>query len=322
MGRAICLWLIGMTTASLAFAGTTDDALALLERAHFAARQLDYRGEFILQRGLEVGHTRIVHQGSGTQEQERLQSLDGEPRETLRRGDEIRIYLPRHRKMVVERSKPDARFPALVPLSGPQVERDYAVRSFPGHQVAGRETLAIALDTRDAFHYSYRFWFDRASGLLVRRQTMNEEGAVVEQLSFRQLEIGPVLQTQLMPALGNTRSWQVDRSHMRAVDLSHWRVGWVPSGFMRIATLSRQMTSTSGKVRDVDHLLYSNGLSSLSIFIEPWSAERSLSPLRLGALNMVGKRHGKFWLTIVGDVPMLAVRQVADAVELAQISPK
>ncbi len=320
MWRALCLWLVGVAAAGPALAGDTD-VVALLERAQVAARRLDYRGEFILQRGLEVVHTRIVHVGSGRQEQERLQSLDGEPRETLRRGEETLNYLPRQRRVIVERRQPELRFPALMSLSAAQIRRDYLTRRFAVHPVAGRDALAIALDTRDAFHYSYRFWFDRETGLLLRTQTVNEEGAVVEQVSFRQLTIGHIAPTQLTPAVGSTRGWRVDRAQLREVDLSHWQLRWVPSGFARVATVSRRLMSASSQARDVDQLLYSNGLSSLSVFIEPWSPEYSLSPLRLGSLNMVGKRHGKFWLTIVGDVPMVAIRQIADAIELAQISP-
>lgn len=321
MLRALCLWLAGVLSAGSALAGDAD-IVALLERAHMAGRRLDYRGEFILQRGLDVTHTRIVHAGSGSPERERLQSLDGEPRETLRRGVETLHYLPRQRRIVAERRQPELHFPALPPLMTAQIRRDYLMRSFPGRQVAGRDAIAIALDTRDSFHYSYRFWFDRETGLLLRTQTVDEAGEVIEQVSFRQLVIGRVPASQLTPAHGSTRGWRIDRSPMQELDLARWRLGWVPSGFVRVAAVSRRLISTGGQPRDVEQLLYSNGLSSLSVFIEPWSPELSLSPLRLGALNMVGKRQGKFWLTIVGDVPMLAIRQVADAIEFAQISPK
>lgn len=322
MWRAVCLW-IGIVVGSDAQAvAGTEGVFAALERARQAAQQLDYRGEFILQRGLEVSHTRIVHVGSGTPEQERLESLDGEPRESLRRGAETLIYLRRQRRLLIERHSSEARFPALPPLSRPEFERQYLTRRFASDPVAGRETLAVALDTRDVFHYSHRFWFDRTTGLLLRAQTVSENGEVIEQVGFRQVLVGSVPRALLKPAAGSTRSWHIDHTEVRPIDLSSWRLGWVPAGFMRVATSSRRLMDANGASRDVGQILYSNGLSSLSVFVEPWSAERSLLPLRLGALNMVGKRHGKFWLTIVGDVPMVAIRQVADAIEIAQTFPR
>jgi sigma-E factor negative regulatory protein RseB len=322
MWRVVCLWLcIAAADPARAVAGD-DDALSQLERARIAARRLDYRGEFIVQRGPESSHSRIIHLGRSATEQERLTSLDGEPAETLRRDDEILTYLPAQRRLLNERRLPLAHFPGLSSLSRAQLRRDYLMRSFAGGQVAGRDAVAVALDARDAFHYSYRFWFDRTSGLLLRAQTVSEKGEVVEQIGFRQLTTGSFPLALLKPAIGSTNSWRVDRAAMRALDLSHWQLGWVPDGFVRVATVSRSLTSTAGSRRDVAQILYSNGLSSLSVFIEPWSAARSLAPLRLGALNMVGKRQGKFWLTIVGEVPMIAIRHVADAIESAQISPR
>jgi len=314
MWRTACLWLCVAAAGPAAHAAAGPEAFVLLDRARLAARQLDYRGEFVLQRGPEVSRTLITHR-SGPPEQERLENLGGEARETLRSGTDIQTFLPKQRRMIIERPVPEARFPALVSLSQPQLESDYLIRAFEGRQVAGRDALAIALDARDAFHYSYRFWFDRATGLLLRVQTVSEKGEVIEQVGFRQLTIGGLVQTPLSPVAGNTRGWRIDHANVRPVDLSRWRVGWVPSGFRRVAMLSRTLVSASGEPREVGQVLYSNGLSSLSVFIEPWSPARSLSPLRLGALNMVGKRHGNFWLTIVGDVPMVAIRQVAGAIE-------
>ncbi len=321
MWRAACLWLCVAAASPAAQAAAGPDAHALLERARMAAQRLDYRGEFVLQRGPEASRTRITHR-VGPPEQERLENLDGEPRESLRNGSEVLTYLPKQRRMIVERPTPEARFPALVPLSPAQLERDYVVRPFEGRQVAGRDATAIALDARDAFHYSYRFWFDRAAGLLLRAQTVSEKGEVIEQVGFRQLSIGELAQAPLRPAIGSTNGWRIDRANVRPVDLSRWRLGWAPAGFLRVATLSRTLVSASGEPREVAQILYSNGLSSLSVFIEPWSPERSLSPLRLGALNMLGKRHGNFWLTIVGDVPMVAIRQVAGAIEQAHNPPQ
>ncbi len=314
MWRAACLWLCVAAAGSTAQAAAGPDAFALLDRARLAAQQLDYRGEFVLQRGPEVSRTLITHR-SGPPEQERLDNLGGEPSEALRNGTDIQTYLPKQRRVIVERPAPEARFPALVPLLPAQLERDYVVRPFEGGQVAGRDTLAIALDARDAFHYSYRFWFDRAAGLLLRVQTVSEKGEVVEQVGFRQLTLGGLGRAPLTPAVGSTRGWRVDYADVRPVDLSGWRLGWVPSGFRRVAMLSRSLVSTTGQPREVRQILYSNGLSSLSVFIEPWSPDRSLSPLRLGALNMLGKRHGNFWLTIVCDLPMVEIRHVAGAIE-------
>lgn len=306
---------------ALAAADGAPDALALLERARLAAERLDYSGVFVRQRGSEVSSARITHTRSGKPVQERLENLDGEVAETVRRGSELVTYLPAQKRMVIESRTQVSGFPAMAAPDRAQLARHYAARFFPTDRVAGRAATAIALDPRDAYHFGYRFWIDNATSLLLRVQRVNERGEVVEQVAFTELKIGSPPTSRLKTGVGDTRGWQVENLVGRPIDLSRWKVGWVPGGFRRIAEVTRTLDSATGR-REVAQILYSDGLAGLSVFIEPWRADRSMSPLQFGALNMVGKRHGKFWLTIVGEVPMASIRQVADSVEFAETSPR
>jgi len=322
MWRKVCVSLCLLTVSSV-FAATPDgDALALLERARQAALQLDYSGVFFLQRGREVGSTRIVHLRNGKNVQEKLERLDGPPGETLRNGDELKTYLPRQKRLLIESRGAEPRFPGLEHLKREQFERYYQARRFDGDRVAGRATTAIALDPRDAYHYGYRFWADAATGLLLRAQTVSEKGEVVEQAAFTELKIGGILPAQLKPSVSDTRGWSVEQSAAKPIDLSAWQLRWLPGGFVPVASFTRTVAGPAGSKREVAQLLRSDGLVALSVFIEPWTPERSASPLQLGALNMVGKRHGKFWLTIVGEAPMAAIHKVANAIEFAETSPR
>lgn len=325
MLRAVCLRLcIALSTqwAGPGFAATSNvDLLALLERAQQAARKLDYSGVYVQQRGHEVSSTRIVHLHDGKFAQERLQRLDGPPSETLRRGEELTTYLPQQKRLLIESRGVQPGFPGLVTLRREQLETHYTFRRFVGDRVAGRASHAIALDPRDAYHYGYRFWSDASSGLLLRAQTVSENGDVVEQVAFTELKVGGIPPSLLRPEVGDTRGWRTDRVAAHTVDLSAWRVRWLPGGFEKVTSVNRTI-GMPGAEREVAQLLYSDGLAGLSVFIELWTPSRSASPLQFGALNMVGKRHGKFWLTIVGEVPMAAIRRVADAIEFAETSPR
>lgn len=318
--RPFVLWLC-LLAAGAAFADAPArdaGALALLERARIAAERLDYRGVFVRQRGDEVSSTRITHRRAGSRVQEKLESLDGRASETIRRGDQLVTYLPEQRRKIIESRVQGPGFPAITAPSARELATQYNIRTFAGERVAGRPATAVALDSRDAFHFGYRFWFDRETGLLLRAQRVNEQGQVVEQIAFAELNIGRQPPSRLRPSVGDTRGWQVENLSAEPAELQDWRLRWLPDGFRRIGAVTRSLVGERGSLREVDQILYSDGLAGLSVFIEPWTPERSASPLQLGALNMVGKRHGKFWLTIVGEVPMAAIRQVAEAVEFGQ----
>lgn len=328
--RAVLVALLLMTAGLPALAAgpdapATTAGVQMLARAHQAARMLAYSGTYVHQRGPEVHSLRLTHQRSGAVSVAKLESLDGPPSETLRRGEHLQTYLPQQRRIVVQDREEGPAFPGLRLPDPVRLAAHYQLRRLGDEQVAGRPAAAWALEPRDALRYGYRFWADRASGLLLRVQTLSEKAEVVEQAAFTQVSFGPQPPARLKASVQDTRGWRTDDATGHPVDAAGWQVGALPPGFERQGSWLRVLGPAGGRAdggREVLQLLYSDGLAGLSVFIEPWSAERSARPLQFGALNMVGKRHGKFWLTIVGEVPMLAIRQVADAIEFTDTSRK
>ncbi len=298
----------------------------MLARAHQAAQSLSYSGTYVHQRGPEVRTLRISHQRSGGKVLEKHENLDGPRSETVRRGEHVMTYLPQQRRILIHDRDPGPTFPGVRAVDARQLSTHYRLRWLGEERVAGRAASAWALEPRDALRYGYRFWADNASGLLLRAQTLSERADVVEQAAFSQLRIGALPPARLAASVRDTQGWRTEDAHARPAPpaaVAAWRAGWLPPGFGAAGSQLRRFASTSSVgEREVLQLLYSDGLAGLSVFIEPWSAERSAQPLQLGAVNMVGKRHGKFWLTIVGEVPMLAVRQVADAIEFSEKAHK
>lgn len=113
---------------------------------------------------------------------------------------------------------------------------------------------------------------------------------------------------------------------MSQVNLSGWTVKSLPPGFWKIREVKRMVSDapvTGGLLsanvqpnqREVAQMVFSDGLAAISVFIEPGSQSRTEGSMQQGAMNIVGKRYGDFWLTIVGEVPSAAIRQVANSIE-------
>lgn len=313
----------------LVFAAAALEPAAALQRAQRAAQTLSYSGVYIYQRGTELQTLGLTHVYAHGAQGEKRESLDGTPSETVRRGERMLTYFPRQRRLLIESREHDPGFPALPVLNFTKLLAYYYLKPLGEGQVAGRLVSGVLLESRDRWHYGYRFWLDQRTGLLLRAQTLSEKGEVVEQASFTQVQIAPIPASRLQPSVTSTEGWQVDNELARPLNLSAWHISGLPGGFERIGSWRRSMPAvpaakgqSAAKRREVSQILYSDGLAGLSVFIEPWSAERNLPALQLGALNMLGKQHGKFWLTIVGDVPMGAIRQVADTIEFVSTPPK
>jgi sigma-E factor negative regulatory protein RseB len=296
------------------------DSLVWLEKLRAAAQRLDYSGVFVYQQGPDASTSRITHLGKARASLEKIEMLDGLPRECLRNGDETICYMPTERRLIVESRGNEKAFPDFPAASADQLAQYYRARKTGSARVAGRDAQAIALEPLDGLRYGYRLWADKATGLLLRAQTISEKGEVVEQIAFTQLAIGPIQPARVKASFSDTRGWRIENAVVSNLDLSRWTIKWVPGGFRQIRAVRRMVTDhTSAQApvqREISQLLYSDGLAGISIFIEPWSPQRRGAPVHQGALNMVGKRHGEFWLTIVGEVPMTVIRQVADSIQL------
>jgi sigma-E factor negative regulatory protein RseB len=296
------------------------DAQALLRKMQSAAQTLNYSGTFIYQQGSDMRTSRITHLVDERGELEKLELLDGKPKEYFRDNEEIVCYLPDARTMLVERRVTQDVFPAILGAGADRLAEHYAIRDGAPSRIAGFDAQAIVLEPEDDLRYGYRLWADKGSGLLLRAQTIDEAGAVVEQISFTQLAIGNIERRQVKPSFANTRNWRIEKAVMTPVDLSAWSVARMPPGFRRIREVRRLVSDTSAAngvpaQREVSQIVYSDGLAAISIFIEPGSQSRTEGSLKQGAMNIVGKRYGNFWLTIVGEVPSNAIRRVADSIE-------
>ncbi len=298
------------------------EAQAWLKKIQTAPKKLNYSGTFVYQQANLVRTSRITHIRIGKNEIEKLEVLDGKPREYIRNNDEIICYLPDTKTLLVEKRVTQDVFPALLNANPVKLTDHYHVRKGGTGRIAGYQSQSIILEPRDNLRYGYKLWAEKSSGLLLRAQTVNERSEIVEQISFTQIQIGKIHRNRVKPTFVNTRGWHVEKATMQQVNLSRWTVKSMPAGFKKIREVKRLVSDTPtlasnaiAKVREVSQIVFSDGLAAISIFIEPGIANRTEGYMQQGAMNIAGKRQGEFWLTIVGEVPTVAIKQVANSIE-------
>jgi sigma-E factor negative regulatory protein RseB len=282
-----------------------------LQIVQHAARRLDYTGTMVYQQGAEVRMSKIVHVFDGQVSHERLQPMDGRPREFIRNADEVRCLIPEARQVVVERKARAESFPALAATATAELLQHYSVKIVGRERVGGFDCQVLEIQPRKADRYGYRLWVDRATGLMLRSQTLNERGDVLEQMAFADVRIGGVDREQLKPSW-STDGWRVDRTAHRPIDLREqgWRLV-PPSGFKPLFAVRRPMAGEQAM-----QAVYSDGLASLSVFIEPATAATASDQLpQRGPINSYVRRVGDSMVTVVGEVPAETARAVAQAAE-------
>lgn len=292
--------------------------LQWLQVIQAASRQLNYTGTIVFEQGGEVRSSRIVHYFDGTASHERLQMLDGKPREFIRRDDEVRCLYPESRRVLIERRFWQDSFPALGQAEPMQILQHYDIRVSGPDRVAGRDCEVVVVAPRDALRYGYRLCVEHVSGLLLKAQTVDERGAVLEQMAFSEVRIGEPIDRSLLQPSWSIEGWRIERTEHQPADLAS--SGWLvtpPPGFRKIKELARALREPADRGQLALQAVFSDGLATLSVFIEPRAAARISADLAhgQGATHAHARRVGDALVTVVGEVPAATVRQVARGVE-------
>lgn len=319
---AVMLSATSRTYAQTDDSATRHSAAELLNRVHQAAQQQNYEGTFLYQRGNFVQSSRIAHYATRSDgEFESLESLDGAPRKILRHNDELYTFVPERHLCVVEKRQNKDSFPALMSASGEQVLSVYEPKMLGTDRVAGLDSQVIELDPKDANRFAYKLWADAKTGLLLRAQTLDPSGQVLEQMSFSQIRIGvPVDKAPIAAGIKNTSGWTVVRPPVEPVDMEAqgWQVTSPVAGFRKIRELRRPMAAhdPANPPIPVDQMVFSDGLAAISIFVEPVEkSTRKEGAGSSGATHVLVKRRGDFWITLLGEVPQTTLQQFAAAIE-------
>jgi len=290
---------------------------AFLKQTQQAARNSDYAGVFTYQQGANMQSSRIVHVVDGTGERERLVILDGEPREFIRHNDTVQCLVPAKELVLVEKHRMD-RFPGVLLGDDHELDAHYVLQLHDSRQrVAGHECVPAEIRPRDELRYGYRFCVDPKSKLLIKAQTIDSEGEVINQIAFTSLQQGAAVQARELETSWDLRSWRKVEVVTQPVDVAElgWRVA-LPPGFHHSTQISRPMKS--GK--PVMQMVLTDGLAAISVFIEqfqPGQDSRVMpkGPVRNGAMNIYGARIGDHWLTAIGEVPVATLHQLVEHIE-------
>ncbi|MQR01696.1 MucB/RseB C-terminal domain-containing protein [Glaciimonas soli] len=300
-----------------------NEAQTLLKRIQSAAQRLNYSGIFVYQQANQMRASRITHILEGKNEVEKLEVLDGKPREYIRHNEDVICYMPDSKTMLVDKRVTQDVFPAILASIPPDLTDYYNVKIGETGRVAGYDCQAVLLEPKDDMRYGYKLWAEKNTGLLLRAQTLNSKKEIIEQITFTQVGIGNIDRSRVKASFTNTNGWNVQRTTMAPTNLNEWTVTGMPPGFKKVRELKRiaidpppPNSNTAPVRREVSQIVFSDGLAAISVFVEPTTQSRTEGFMQQGALNVIGKRQGDYWLTIVGEVPFAAIKQVSNSIDL------
>jgi sigma-E factor negative regulatory protein RseB len=280
----------------------------LLSRMSASLRSIDFEGSFIYQHDGRTDALRIFHL-AGEQERERLVSLTGARGEIIRNNRVITCIQP---------GALPTRFAGraeagLLPLA-PNVRElgaQYSVALAGADRVAGYDASIVDIVPRDGYRYGYRLWLQHDNQLLLRSAVLDTSRRPLEQFMFVALDVGTKpSDTDLLPA-GDIADAVSPGDDEQVNAKPVWLVE-APAGFRLVRT-----QRPAGDKSETQHLVYTDGLASVSIYVEPHADSTQAvaeSTMVRGVLSIHSRDAGGVRVTALGDVPPATVQTMARSV--------
>jgi sigma-E factor negative regulatory protein RseB len=296
------------------------DALEWLERISRAGRENPYTGVYVHSTPENSTSSRVTHlvdkQGV---EHEKIESLDGPMMEIIRRNDEMYCYQPQEKVVLIDRRTSGRFFPSLVTGNPRKIAENYRVKMGPKDRIADHDCQWIFLEPKDSMRYMQKLCAELGTGLLLRAKTFNDRNQLLEQFVFTQLDLSrsvtkQSLKSKFEQSIGWRRDYSVPPSAPQKDVETGWLVSNLPAGFKKVMEMMR---SQPGRPQPLAHLVVSDGLSHVSVFVEPAQSSGRVngggasddSPTTFAVRSVADHQ-----VTVMGDVPFAAVQAIADGV--------
>ena len=293
------------------------DPLSWLQRVAASARTNTYAGTVVHMSGDRASTSRVTHLFIGGAEHEKIEALDGDRREIVRHNEEMQCFFPDAKTVRVDRRVTARFFPSLVSGTPQAIAEHYHVKLGAVERVLGQDCQWIHLDPRDALRFAQRLCAEVGSGLLMRAKTLGARQQVLEHFTFTDLRVGPQVSRSELKSTFHAQSKDWRRDNQAAADAKPMPTGWQvanpPPGFRLVSEMQRTLPS---RAQPVSHLVFSDGLATMSVFIEPMSspARTAEATNEDGALSVFVRPMGENMVTVLGEVPPAAAQQVGRSV--------
>jgi sigma-E factor negative regulatory protein RseB len=313
------------TLPSSASAALANDGRGLndwLRRMHEASKNRAYIGTYVVSSGGQMQSAKIWHVCEGGQQVERIETLTGAPRSTFRHNEKMVTFMPDQKLVRHEKREALGSFPDIVQFADHRIADFYRLKSEGVERVAGVEADVVVLQPKDTMRFGYRVWTEQKKGLVVKLQTLDTSGRVLEQAAFSELLMdAPVKMDKLLQMMGKVDGLRVEQPALVKTTASAegWRLPAPVAGFKPMSCYKRPGTALAGVAQTDEPMqwIFSDGLASVSLFVEPYDRQRHSKEfgMSMGATHTLTRQIGDYWLTALGEVPMTTLKQFANGLE-------
>lgn len=282
-----------------------------LSRMGTAVQTTSYEGTVIRIQDGKAEALKVVHTVSDGVIREKVVAQEGNGIEIIRNGNEVHCILPDRQSVLVEEWDDQSTLFSTLPSSEVRFGSEYDVSIVRKERVAGRQTILVAIRPHDGYRYGHRIWLDTETAFPLQTQLISEDGTALEQVKFADISLNKTIDASALAPSYSTENfrWLTQPSRHVSHELeTEWASTDMPQGFQTVSSHGEMMPGSDAVVT---HIMYSDGLASVSVFIAPRDSAVSEGPSRVGGSNSYSVVIDGHRVTAVGEVPAMTVEQIA-----------
>lgn len=303
------------------------DLFDMLKGMADADRKQNYQGTFIIRKFDDLSTLRVTHGMDNNDVWESLETLDGEPRKVVRHNNRVVSVYPERELVTIRHTEKRQSLHPQLPQNIDQLDLFYSINRLDDNRIANHQAIVLDLLPKDQYRYGYRYWVDKNTGMLLRCDLISENNTIIEQMMFTSLDYLATAPAQAFN-LQQFEQYQQQILDEPEIEVQQkadmiWTVNRVPKGFVLTQSsmrYSQPALAHNNNLRekvppDLLHMVYSDGLASVSVFIEKkqQGAKHLDGALSMGAVNAFGNAIGDHYATVVGVVPEKTVQSMAQS---------
>lgn len=284
-----------------------------LQQMSHAVRTTSYEGTVIHIQDGQAEALKVIHTVKDGVVREKVIAQEGNGLEIIRNGNEVHCILPDRKSVLVEEWDDQSTLFSTLPSSEIRFGNEYDVAIIRKDRVAGREAMMLAIRPHDGYRYGHRIWLDTATGFPLQTQLIAADGVAIEQVKFADIMLNKDIQLSALSPSYATENfvWLQQPSDHVTTDIdTNWHSNALPVGFVLVDSHEETIAGTDERVT---HLMYSDGLANVSVFIADSSGELLEGPARVGGSNSYSVEVAGHEVTAIGEVPAKTVEEIASA---------
>jgi sigma-E factor negative regulatory protein RseB len=313
----VITFVLSLVVSFNAFANDTNPAKDLLLKMANAVHTRNFDASFVVVKGKTMEPYRWVHALQGDTELEHLSLLNGAGLQMVRIDNQVTYFEPQSEPYSLKTDSIAGPIPEVLFKDIDRLSAHYDFVLGGKGRIAGRAAQLVRIESKDEYKYNYWIWLDMESSLLLKAAYVNHEGEALEQLQLTHISVTEQPAGMLVEVLNRNFPTPLPNNALINEDstATNWKISWLPDGFELLKS-DRHKLDLNNEL--TDYYLFSDGFVEVSVFIQrPLPGKRLSGALTSGATTVYVHNGGNFDVSVVGNVPSMTAKAIAESVTRA-----